>query len=163
MQSRRMVSQSLGDDELCLLNCRSLKGTRLSPRLRTEAVLHRAACYKALQQVQRERHVAHHRRLVAQQAVAWQVELQGLGGDRVEASERPVLTAKSRLNLLHQVQCALVLAAHQIALRGDFEAGRAGPGIPADQPRAVDVEREQYAYRKLPEAWIALQRPDCIS
>src|SRR5206468_12894592 len=51
-----------------------------------------------------------------------------------------------------------VLAANQMALRRDFEARRAGLGIPADRSRAVDVERKQHTDRKLLESWIVPKR-----
>ena len=120
----------------------SLERTRLSPGLRTETVLHRTAFHKGLQQVHRERRVAHHRRLMAPAAVAGQLELQWLGGDRVEPSERPVLTAEPRLNLLHQMHSALVLAPHQMTLGSRFKDGRLGLAVPADQSRAVHIKRK---------------------
>src|SRR4029077_7644416 len=118
---------------------RSRKRTRLSAGLWTEAVLHRAALREALEQLHRIRHVADHRGLVAEMAVAGQLELQGLRGDRVKAAKRPVLTAEPGPDFLHQVQGPLVLAANEVALRGGFKSRRPRLGISAHELRAVDV------------------------
>src|SRR5262249_59996387 len=69
---------------------RSLKRTRLPPGLRAESVLHGAARREALQKIERERHVAHQRRLVTQKAIAGQLQLQRLGGGRGAAAPPPV-------------------------------------------------------------------------
>src|SRR5262249_59707553 len=79
---------------------RSLKRTRLPPGLRAESVLHGAARREALQKIERERHVAHQRRLVTQKAIAGQLQLQRLGGGGIEAAERPVLASESWPDLL---------------------------------------------------------------
>src|SRR5438094_10324074 len=100
---------------------------------------------------------------MAEVAVAGQLELQRLGGGGIEASKSPVLAAEPRADLLHQVQRALVLAADEPTLRRDFEQGRAGLGIAADRSRAMDVEREQHARRKLLEARITPQRLDRVA
>src|SRR4029077_11193615 len=96
-------------------------------------------------------------------AVAGQLELQRLGADRVESAEYPVLTAEPGLDFLHQMQGPFVLAASEVALRGDLEPRRPRVAIPAHEFRAVNVQGEQYAARKLLEAWMALQRLDRIT
>src|SRR5262249_27568487 len=65
----------------------------LSARVRAETILDRAGGDELLQQARRERHVAGQRRLVAEQTVTRQVQLQRLRGDRVVARERPVATS----------------------------------------------------------------------
>src|SRR5258705_4472744 len=96
-------------------------------------------------------------------AVAGQLELQRLGADRVESAEYPVLTAEPGLDFLHQMQGPLVLAANEVALCGGFKPGHPCLGISAHELRAVNVQGEQYAGRKLLEAGIALQRLDRIT
>src|SRR3984893_6022409 len=94
---------------------------------------------------------------MAQEAVAGQLELQWRAGDRVEPSERPVLTAGPRPDLLHQVQRALVLAPREMTVGAGREGGGARPVVPGDQLRAVNVQGEQHPHRELAEARIALQ------
>ena len=72
----------------------------------------------------------------------------------------------SGCRICHQIGClaaALVLAAHEVALCGGFKPRRSRLGISAHQLRAVDVQGEQDAGRKLLEARIALQRLDRIA
>src|SRR5258705_506816 len=96
-------------------------------------------------------------------AVAGQLEFQRLGADRVESAEYPVLTAEPGLDFLQQMQGPLVLAANEVALCGGFKPGHPCLGISAHELRAVNVQGEQYAGRKLLEAEIALQRLDRIT
>src|SRR2546425_9997941 len=56
---------------------------------------------------------------------------------RWRSSERPVLTAEPRLNLLHQVQSALIRAANQMTLRSRFKNGPLGLAVPAHQSLAL--------------------------
>src|SRR5207247_10485954 len=119
--------------------------------------------HEALQRAERKRHVADYCRLVTEKAVARQLELQRLGGYRVEACERPVPTAESGLNRLHQVKRTFVLAPDELALARHLEPGRAGLRISPDQPGAVNIESEEHALGKLLKPWIALQRLDRVA
>src|SRR5205807_3306873 len=64
----------------------SSEGAGLSSRVWAEAVLHGTRCRETLQQIHRKRHVAHQCRLVTQETVTRQFELQWLSGERVEPS-----------------------------------------------------------------------------